>query len=68
LKLYAWEPSFSYKLLRIREEEIKALKKVSNSAKDCTEMDVTEIILWEVSRLCQLLSHSQRAKRTRQIY
>ena len=28
LKLYAWEPSFSYKLLRIREEEIKALKKV----------------------------------------
>jgi hypothetical protein len=28
LKLYAWEPSFSYKLLNIREEEIKALKKV----------------------------------------
>jgi ABC transporter transmembrane region len=28
LKLYAWEPSFSYKLLCIREEEIKALKKV----------------------------------------
>ena len=28
LKLYAWESSFSYKLLRIRDEEIKALKKV----------------------------------------
>ena len=27
LKLYAWEPSFSYKLLRIRDEEIKSLKK-----------------------------------------
>jgi hypothetical protein len=58
LKLYAWEPSFSYKLLRIREEEIKALKKVRNSAKDCTEMEVTEIILAKVLRLCQLSSHS----------
>jgi hypothetical protein len=59
LKLYAWEPSFSYKLLRIREEEIKALKKVRNSAKDCTEMEVTEIIVAKVSRLCKLWSHSR---------
>jgi ABC-type bacteriocin/lantibiotic exporter with double-glycine peptidase domain len=29
LKLYAWEPSFIYKLLSIRQEEIKALKKVT---------------------------------------
>ena len=26
LKMYAWEPSFSYKLLRIRDNEIKSLK------------------------------------------
>jgi ABC-type bacteriocin/lantibiotic exporter with double-glycine peptidase domain len=30
LKLYAWERSFSYKLHRIREEEIRALKKVKS--------------------------------------
>ena len=29
LKLYAWESSFSYKLLRIRDTEIKSLKKAA---------------------------------------
>ena len=29
LKLYAWEPSFSYHILRIREEEIGSLKKAA---------------------------------------
>lgn len=29
LKLYAWEPSFSYQLLRIRDNEIKSLKKAA---------------------------------------
>ena len=29
LKLYAWEPSFSYQILRIREEEIGSLKKAA---------------------------------------
>ena len=29
LKLYAWEPSFSYQILRIREEEIGSLKRAA---------------------------------------
>ena len=49
LKLYAWEPSFSYQILRIRDEEIGALKKAAY-------LNALSTFLWTCAPLLVALS------------